>query len=59
VSNHQAILARIRRCGWLGAEQEARRLYQNHGIDFRAYRSAYEMGRQEARGMRKEQEERA
>jgi len=51
MNNHQAILDRIRRCGRLGAEQEARRLYLAHGVDFRQYRSAYETGRQEARQM--------
>lgn len=48
---YPAILDRIRRCGRLGAEHEARRLYLAHGIGFRQYRSAYEMGRQEARQM--------
>ena len=52
VSDHQAILARIRRCGRIGDEREARRLYLTHGIDFRQYRSAYETGRQEARRRR-------
>jgi len=51
------ILARIRCCGRLGDEREARRLYLVHGVGFRQYRSAYETGRQEARRVRTEQEE--
>ena len=58
MNDGQAVLDRIRRCGRLGAEHEARRLYLAHGIDFRVYRSVYETGRQESRRMRKEQEER-
>ena len=53
------ILARIRRCGRLGDEREAQRLYLVHGVGSRQYRSAYETGRQEARGVRNGQEERA
>ena len=61
MSDHQAILARIRRCGRLGDEREARRLYLTHGVGFRQYRSAYETGRQESRRIRivQEQEVRA
>lgn len=51
VNKRRAILDRIRCCGRLGAEQEARRPYLNHCIDFRQYRAAYETGRQEARKM--------
>jgi len=46
------ILARIRCCGHLGNEREARRLYLVHGVGFRQYRSAYETGRQEVRRRR-------
>jgi len=46
------ILARIRCCGRLGDEREARRLYLVHGVGFRQYRSAYETGRQEVRRRR-------
>jgi len=53
------ILARIRCCGRLGDDREARRLYLVHGVGFRQYRSAYETGRQEARRVRTGQEERA
>jgi len=53
------ILARIRCCGRLGDEREARRLYFVHGVGFRQYRSAYETGRQEARRMRIMQETKA
>ena len=61
MSNRQAVLDRIRRCGRRGDEHEARRLYLTYGIDFRVYRSAYETGRQDSRRMRamQEQEERA
>lgn len=52
MNKRQAILDRIHRCGRLGKEHKARRLYLTHGIGFRAYRSAYEAGRQEARKMR-------
>jgi len=51
VNDHQTILDRIRHCGRLGQENEARRLYLAHEIGFRQYRSAYETGRQEARRM--------
>lgn len=51
MSDRRAILDRIRRCGRLGKEAEARRLYLIHSISFREYRSAYELGRQEARNM--------
>ena len=51
VSDRRTILDRIRHCGRLGNELEARRLYLMHGVDFRQYRSAYETGRQEARQM--------
>ena len=59
VQVRQAILARIRRCGRIGDEREARWLYIVHGVGFRQYRSAYETGRQEARRVRTEQEGRA
>jgi len=51
VNNRQSLLDRIRHCGRLGQENEARRLYLAHGVGFRQYRSAYEAGRQEARRM--------
>jgi len=53
------ILARIRCCGRLGDEREARRLYLVHGVGFPQYRSAYETGRQERWRRRITQEGRA
>ena len=59
VQVRQAILARIRCCGRLGDEREARRLYLVHGVGFPQYRSAYETGRQERWRRRITQEGRA
>ena len=59
VQVQQTILARIRRCGRLGDEREARRLYLVNGVGFREYRQAYKAGQREywkSRAMQKEKE---
>jgi len=52
VSKHQTILDRIRCCGRLGDEEEARRLYLVCNIGFREYRRAYKAGQRESRKIR-------
>jgi len=57
VSDRQAILDRIRCCGRLDEEREARRLYLAYEIDFRQYRQAYKTGQREYRRKRTMQEQ--
>ena len=57
MSERQAILDRIRCCGRLGDEHEARRLYLAYEIDFRQYRQAYKTGQREYRRKRTIQEQ--